>query len=78
MRISSFFVFVVIIATFLFSSCGGGVSGENGSEPFSNNDVTSTNTIKIGFFDQPGIFTENQLGVLFAPVNGVFEVSAES
>ena len=49
MRMPSFFVFVVIIATFLLSSCGG-VSGENGSEPFSNNDVTSTNTIKIGFF----------------------------
>ena len=75
MRMPSFFVFVVIIATFLLSSCGG-VSGENGSEPFSNNDVTSTNTIKIGFFDQSGIFTEDQIGVLLAPVNGVFEISA--
>jgi hypothetical protein len=58
-----------------FSGCGG-VSGENGSDPFSTDDATTTNIIKIGFFDESGIFKEGQVGVSLSPVNGVFEISA--
>jgi hypothetical protein len=57
------------------SGCGG-VSGENGSDPFSTDDATTTNIIKIGFFDESGIFNEGQVGVSLSPVNGVFEISA--
>ncbi len=73
MRMHSLFIF---FAVFLLSSCGGGVSGENGSDPFGADDSTSTNTIKIGFFDQSGQFVEGEVGVSLAPVNGVFEISA--
>jgi len=66
----------IFFAVFLLSSCGGGVSGENGSDPFGADDSTSTNTIKIGFFDQSGQFVEGEVGVSLAPVNGVFEISA--
>jgi len=41
------------LALFGFSGCGG-VSGENGSTPFSadgTDDSTSSNPIKIGFFE---------------------------
>jgi hypothetical protein len=67
--------FVSFLSLFGLSGCGG-VSGENGSDPFSVDDSTSTETIKIGFFDQSGQFVEGQIGVSLAPVNGVFEISA--
>jgi hypothetical protein len=66
---ASFFVLIG------FSGCGG-VSGENGSDPFSTDDATTTNIIKIGFFDESGTFKEGQVGVSLSPVNGVFEISA--
>jgi hypothetical protein len=69
----------LLVVSFLtlvgFSGCGG-VSGENGSDPFNADDSTSTDTIKIGFFDQSGQFIEGEVGVSLAPVNGVFEISA--
>lgn len=64
--------FLVIVG---FSGCGG-VSGENGSDPFNSDDPASSNTIRIGFFDQSGQFVEDEVGVSLAPVNGVFEISA--
>lgn len=73
MRALSIFVFFAVLS---LSSCGGGVSGKNGSDPFNANDTALNNTIKIGFFDQSGEFVEGQVGVLLTPVNGVFEISA--
>jgi hypothetical protein len=73
MRALSIFVFFAVLS---LSSCGGGVSGKNGSDPFNVNDTALNNTIKIGFFDQSGEFVEGQVGVLLTPVNGVFEISA--
>ena len=69
----------LVVTSFLalvgFSGCGG-VSGENGSDPFSTDDLASTNTIKIGFFDQSGRFVEGEIGVSLPSINGVFEISA--
>jgi hypothetical protein len=64
--------FLIIVG---FSGCGG-VSGENGSDPFNTDDLTSTSTIRIGYFDQSGQFIEGEVGVSLTPVNGVFEISA--
>jgi hypothetical protein len=66
----------VVFTMLLLSSCGGGVSGENGSDPFGSDDAITTNTIRVGFFDQSGQFIEGEVGVSLAPVNGVFEISA--
>jgi len=73
MRTYSFLIFA---AACLLSSCGGGVSGENGSDPFNSDGSTSADIIKIGFVDQSGLFVEGKVGVSLAPVNGVFEISA--
>ena len=67
--------FVSFFSLIGFSGCGG-VSGENGSDPFGVDDSISNEIIKIGFFDQSGQFVEGQIGVSLTPVNGLFEISA--
>ena len=74
MRIRSLFI-VSCLAFMGFSGCGG-VSGENGSDPFNSDEDVSTSTIKIGYFEQSGQFIEGVVGVTLAAQNGVFEISA--
>lgn len=64
--------------TVLLSSCGGGVSGENGDDPFgSDTDDTSTDTaVQFGSFDEDGTFVEGEVGVNLTAVNGIYEISA--
>lgn len=49
MRKYSIFVF---IAVFLLNSCGGGVSGENGIDPFGTGSTSETVTISLAILDQ--------------------------
>jgi hypothetical protein len=49
MRLVSFFVFGV---TLLLSSCGGGVSGENGSDPFGSGSSVESFTLTLAVLDQ--------------------------
>ncbi|MBL4631688.1 MAG: Ig-like protein, group 1 [Paraglaciecola sp.] len=74
MRIRTLFIvsFLVMVG---FSGCGG-VSGENGSDPFGSDDEVLTSTIKLGYFDQSGQFVEGVVGVTLAAENGLFEISA--
>ncbi|GAC18606.1 Ig-like domain-containing protein [Paraglaciecola arctica] len=73
------FARTLFIVSFLalagFSGCGG-VSGDNGSDPFSTGDPIATSTIKIGHFTGSGQFIEGEVGVTLEPVNGVYEISA--
>lgn len=75
---NSQFLWALLSSLYLFS-CGGGVSGDNGSDPFNNGDASDTNTdtlsYKIGYFNQQGQFIEGQLG-LSLDSNGVAQVSA--
>jgi hypothetical protein len=42
----------ILCAVFLFNSCGGGVSGENGSDPFGSGSTPETFTITLAILDQ--------------------------
>jgi hypothetical protein len=53
--------FISILALFGFSSCGGGVSGENGSDPFGSGTTLETFTITLAILDQ-------QCGAVSEPV----------
>jgi hypothetical protein len=53
--------FISILALFGFSSCGGGVSGENGSDPFGSGTTLETFTITLVILDQ-------QCGAVSEPV----------
>lgn len=58
MRLNSIFVFCVAL---LLSSCGGGVSGENGSDPFGSGSSADSYTITLVVLDQ-------QCAVISAPI----------
>ena len=49
MRLISIYGFFMV---FLLSSCGGGVSGENGSDPFGSNSTPETFTITLAILEQ--------------------------
>jgi hypothetical protein len=53
--------FISTLALFGFSSCGGGVSGENGSDPFGSGTTLETFTLTLAILDQ-------QCGAVSEPV----------
>ncbi|WP_299072325.1 Ig-like protein, group 1 [uncultured Paraglaciecola sp.] len=67
--------FASFLTLFGLSGCGG-VSGENGSDPFNNEQSATSSIIKIGFFTPSGEFIEGKVGVSMPSENGVFEISA--
>lgn len=73
MRINCLFVVFTLL---ILTSCNGGVSGENGPDPFNPDQVIPPSTIKIGYFDQTGQFVEGVVGVSLPEENGVVEISA--
>ena len=53
-KISLFSLFII---TLTIVGCGGGVSGDNGSDPFgSGNSSETTTELKLGYFDENNQF----------------------
>jgi hypothetical protein len=69
--VSWVFVFFTVI---IFTSCGGGASGENGSDPFGSG-VTDEPVFKIGYFNSQNQFVEEEIGITRS-ANGISEISA--
>lgn len=75
MRLNKTSIFSLLIFATTLISCGGGVSGENGSDPFGSNDSEVTTTLKLGYFNSQNQFIEGEIGVS-SSANGISEVSA--
>ncbi|MGO4892075.1 hypothetical protein [Flavobacterium sp. W21_SRS_FM6] len=70
--------FLMLIITCGLLSCGGGVSGDNGTDPFNNSGADNNLDLvsyKLGYFDTDGQFVEGKLGISF-DVNGIAQTSA--
>ncbi|MGS2721177.1 hypothetical protein [Paraglaciecola aestuariivivens] len=67
---------LMVLSTWVLSGCGGGVSGDNGSDPFGTGQTPEPISLKLGHFDASGQFVEGVIGVTLEPENGVYEISA--
>lgn len=68
-------IFSLLIIALTLTACGGGVSGENGSDPFGDNNPETTTTLKLGYFDQNNQFIEGVIGIT-SDGEGISDVSA--
>jgi hypothetical protein len=65
---------ISLFLVMLVSACGG-VSGDNGSDPFGGGTGSNSSTLKLGYFDSQGQFVAGQIK-LVSDANGIAQISA--